>query len=73
MAQSWQCINELVLHNQLAKTSSLKQYYFILLLKVGNPGVIQLSVVAQCLMRLPSSEGLTCAGGFPSKMAYSHS
>ena len=72
MAQSWQCINELLLHSKLPQTNSLKQYYRILLLKVGNPGVIQLSVLAQGFMRLSSSEALTQAGEFPSKMAYSH-
>lgn len=58
---------------EFPQTNSLEQYYLILLLKVGNPGVIQLSVLAQGFMRLPSSEALTWAGGFPSKMAYSHS
>ena len=73
MNKSWQCINELLLHNKLSQTNSLKQYYLLLLLKVGNPGVIQLSVLAQGFMRLSSSEALTWAGGFPCKMAYSHS
>jgi len=73
MNQSWQCVNELLLHNKLSQSNSLKQYYLILLLKVGNPGVIQLSVLAQVFMRFLSSEALTWAGGFPSKMAYSHS
>ena len=73
MRQSWQCINELLLHNKVSQSNSLKQYYLILLLKVGNPGVIQLRVLAQGFMRLSSSEALTWAGGFPSKMAYSHS
>ena len=72
MNKSWQFINELLLHSKLPQTNSLKQYYCILLLKVGNPGVIQLSVLAQGLMRLSSSEALTQAGEFPSKMAYSH-
>ena len=72
MAQSWQCINELLLHSKLPQTNSLKQYYHILLLKVGNPGVIQLSVLAQGFMRLSSSEALTQAGEVPCKMAYSH-
>ena len=72
MNKSWQCINELLLHNKLSQTNSLKQYYLLLLLKVGNPGVIQLSVLAQGFMRLSSSEALTQAGEFPSKMAYSH-
>ena len=73
MHKSWQFINELLLHNKLSQTNSLKQYYLLLLLKVGNPGVIQLSVLAQGFMRLSSSEALTWAGGFPSKMDYSHS
>ena len=72
MNKSWQFINELLLHNKLSQTNSLKQYYLLLLLKVGNPGVIQLSVLAQGFMRLSSSEALTQAGEFPSKMAYSH-
>ena len=71
-AQSWHCINKL-LHNKLPQTNSLTQYYLILLLKVVNPGGIQLSDLAHCFMRLPSSEALAWAHGLPSKMAYSHS
>ena len=73
IAQIWQCINGLLLHNKLPQTNSLTQYYLILLLKVVNPGGIQLSDLAHCFMRLPSSEALTWAHGLPSKMAYSHS
>ena len=58
---------------ELNWTEQLKTILSHMLLKVGNPGVIQLSVLAQGFMRLPSSEALTWAGGFPSKMAYSHS
>ena len=60
MNKSWQCINELLLHNKLSQTNSLKKYY-LLLLKIGNSGVIQLSVLAQGFMRLSSSEALTWA------------
>ena len=36
----------------------------MLLLTVENPGVIQLSVLSQGFMRLPSSEALTWLGDF---------